>query len=256
MLFRRSPPTLKAPRLQAGDLVSVEGAPVRLKVNGRARRISLRLDVRRREVVATAPSLHRLADALAFAESRSRWIAERLAALPVPLAFAPGALIEVLGRPCRLERVAMRVRAHLKPEAPDEPMRLLASGEGQAFARAVERALRAEALTRLLERTRHYAAALGLGAPSVALQDARSRWGSCRPAQGSEAASIRYSWRLVLAPPEILDYVAAHECAHLVEANHGPRFWALVHRLYGDPARARAWLKAHGARLHAVEGRP
>ncbi len=77
MLFRRSPPTLKGPRLQAGDLLSVAGCPVRLKVNARARRVGLRLDARGREVVATAPSVRRLPDALAFAESRSDWMAER-----------------------------------------------------------------------------------------------------------------------------------------------------------------------------------
>ena len=255
MLFRRSPPVVKAPRLQPGDLVEVGGAPVRLRVNARAQRISLRLDAARREVALTAPCLRRLPEALAFAESRSRWIAERLAELPPVLAFTPGAVIEVEGRPCRLERAALRIRPSLKPETPDGPARLIASGEGEAFARAVRRGLRALALQRLTASTARYCEALGAPPPpAVSLQDARSRWGSCRQAGAGRPACIRYNWRLILAPPEVLDYVAAHECAHLLEANHGPRFWALVRRLYGDPSAARAWLKAHGARLHAAGG--
>ncbi len=244
MLFRRSPPRLPAPRLQPGDVVRVQGSPVRLAVNPRARRISLRLDGGRREVVLTAPDARRLAEALAFAETRSGWIAERLVELPAPLAFAPGAVIEVLGRPCRLERAAMRIRPVFKPQTLEEP----------AFARAVQRGLRGEALAQLSACTARHCAALGEPMPPVTLQDARSRWGSCRKASPGAPAAIRYNWRLVLSPPEVLDYVAAHECAHLAEANHGPRFWTLVHRLYGDPAPARAWLKLHGARLHAVGG--
>jgi predicted metal-dependent hydrolase len=91
----------------------------------------------------------------------------------------------------------------------------------------------------------------------VAVADAKGRWGSCRPARPSgrgrtgDTGSIRYSWRLVLAPFEVADYVAAHECAHLLEANHGPRFWAHVRALNGPEKAPRAWLRQHGARLHA-----
>ncbi len=254
MLFRRSPPALRAPALKPGEVVDVAGWPVRLAVNARARRIGLRLHPGRREVVATAPSLRRLPEALAFARSRADWIAARLADLPPATAFHPGAVIEVAGRPCRLERAAMRIRPTLRPATGAEPARLIASGEGEAFARAVERGLRAEALARLTERTAVHCAALGQPLPALALQDARSRWGSCRATHAGAPASIRYAWRLVLAPPEVLDYVAAHECTHLLEANHGPQFWALVRRLYGDPSAARAWLKENGARLHAAGG--
>jgi hypothetical protein len=89
-------------------------------------------------------------------------------------------------------------------------------------------------------------------APKVAVMDARSRWGSCTPARPGRAASLRYSWRLILAPYDVLDYVAAHECGHLVHADHSARFWALVARLGPDMKRSRAWLRAHGPRLHAV----
>ncbi len=232
--------------------MQVQGGPVRLAVNPRARRISLRLDVARREVVATAPSPGALRDAITFAHSRSAWIAERLQALPQAVVLQPGALIEVAGAPCRLERAAMRMRPALKPATAGEPARLIVSGDGPAFSRGAIRGLRDEALSRLTEHTLTHCSVLDQPAPRIALQDARSCWGSCRKAAPGASATIRYNWRLVLAPTEVLDYVAAHECAHLIEANHGRGFWSLVERLYGDPASARAWLKAHGARLLAM----
>lgn len=244
----------RAPRLVAGQQLTVAGQPVRLKVNARARRVSLRIDAKSREVVATAPSAKALAQAVAFAESRSVWIAAQLAALTAPVPFRPGAVIEVEGGPLRLERAAMRIRTRRVAATDDEPARLIASGDGEAFARAVERSLRAHSLERLSERTAVHCVALGVPCPPVAVMAARGRWGSCTPARAGAGARIRYNWRLILGPPEVLDYVAAHEVAHLVEANHGPRFWAVVERLYGEPRRARAWLRAEGGRLQAIGG--
>lgn len=145
----------------------------------------------------------------------------------------------------------MRIKPRLIPATPEEPARLLASGEGEAYTRAVERALRAEALRVLSERTRVHAAALHQPSPQVAVADARGRWGSCKPAHRGDAARIRYNWRLILAPPWVLDYVAAHECAHLIEANHSPAYWAVVRQIYPEFAKARAWLRRHGEALHA-----
>ncbi len=240
------------PRLAPGDLIEVGGRPVRLAINARARRISLRLDAGRREVVATAPSKSRLKDAAAFARSREGWIAARIDALPRQRALAPGSVLFVGGAPCHFERAAMRIRPKFIPATQAEPARLLASGEDEAFARAALRALKARALQILTERTVHYAGLMGAALPSVAVMDARARWGSCAPATAKGPARVRYVWRLILAPPFVLDYVAAHECAHLAEPNHGPRFWALVEKLFGDPTKARVWLKTHGAELHAV----
>ncbi len=231
-----------------------DGLKIRLKVNARARRVSLRLDVARGEVVATAPSPRRLPDALRFAESRAAWIAARLQALPEPKILKPGLIVEVDGAPARLERAAMRIKGRLIPSEDGEPARLLAYGEGHAYARAVVRVLKAAALERAVERTAHYARMLGRPLPDISVMDARMRWGSCRQAQEREAARIRYNWRLILAPAWVLDYVAAHEAAHLIEANHSPAYWAVVKRIFGDHRPARAWLRAHGAALHAVGG--
>ena len=125
-------------------------------------------------------------------------------------------------------------------------------GEGEGYARAVILMLRKRALGVLSERTEVYAAMLGAPMPKVTIMDARGRWGSCRPGIRGGPAQVRYSWRLALAPFAVADYVAAHECAHLLELNHGPKFWSHVKSLVGDERRHRAWLRAEGAGLHAV----
>lgn len=235
--------------LNDGDQLEVAGLPVRLKVNRRARRVSLRLDRTRREIVATAPTPRRLAEAAAFARERAGWIAERLAELPSALPLAPGMLIEVFGRPVRLEAGSGRAR-WIEPIDGSTP-RIAAMGDGEGYARAVILVVRKKALEVLAARTAHYAERLGAPMPKVSVADAKSRWGSCRPGPRGTPGVIRYSWRLALAPFEVADYVAAHECAHLLELNHGPRFWAHVRALVGDERRHRDWLRAEGARLHA-----
>ncbi len=237
------------PRYAAGDVLEVAGCAVRLKVDRRATRVSLRLDTTRGEIVATAPSPRRLKEAAAFAAPRAAWIGEAVRRLPPAEPLAPGAVLQVLGRACRLKPALGPRRQGLYEE---DGLVLRASGEGEAFRRAALRILKAEALKALAERTAAYASVLGHPAPRIAVMDARSRWGSCTPSRPGRAASLRYSWRLILAPYEVMDYVAAHECGHLVHADHSPRFWALVAGLGPDVKRARTWLRAHGPRLHAV----
>lgn len=236
--------------LADGDRVEIAGAVIRLKVHPRARRISLRLDRARREVVATAPGPRRLSEALDFAHSRIDWISARLAELPEAFTLTPGARLSLLGRPVRLEQG--RGRPRLEISAEEGEARLLAPGEGEAFGRAVLRGLKRYALEQMTQLTAPHVAAFGAEPPRISLTDTRSRWGSCKPAYGREPAVIRYSWRLVLAPLSVADYVAAHEAAHLRELNHGPAFWRLVAERVGDPAPQRAWLRSHGASLHAV----
>jgi len=248
-LFRSSP------RYADGDQIVVAGARVRLRVSGRASRVSLRIDAGRREVVATAPNQRRLADAAAFAKERTAWIAAQFAKLPDAMVLAPGMTIEVLGQSWWLDRAPGRPR--WRPATADQPAALTVSGEGEAFTRAVVRALKTEARRVFAERTAFYAAAVDRPVPVVSIMDAKARWGSCKqPRQrgfgaSAEVGRVRYSWRLVLAPFEVADYVVAHECAHLVEANHSAQFWAVVHKLVGDHRPHRNWLRDHGARLHA-----
>jgi len=236
---------LRAPRYRHGDTVEAAGCLLRLSVNPRARRVSIRLDRTSGQVVVTAPSARRLAEAVAFARDRQGWIAAKLAELPGRPPLEPGLTFELFGEPVVLETGPGRAR--LVRGAPH----WLIAADDAAFPVRALRLIKAEALKGLSERTVRCCAALGHPVPKVAIGDPRGRWGSCRPVHRGEEASIRYSWRLALAPAEVADYVVPHECAHLVEANHGPRFWALVAELVGETRDHRDWLKRESARLHA-----
>ncbi len=232
-----------------GQRIELDGVAVRLRVSGRARRISLRIDPADGEAVAVAPSRALLGEAVRFARERGAWLRARLDALPAPeRPLAPGDRLEVLGEVWRLE--ADGRRPHLRAPGADGERTLAGCGSGEVDSALVRRLVRREAANLFAERARAHCAQLGVPAPPIRLIDARTRWGSCTPAHAGRPASIRLSWRLALAPLAVADYVVAHECAHLLEPNHGPRFWALVERLFGPPKTARAWLKAHGARLH------
>lgn len=222
---------------------------LRLSANPRARRVSLRLDSRTGEVVVTAPSERRLADAVAFARSKSAWIAERLAARPEGTAFSPGGTAPLFGQDLPL--VASGGRGAARLDQIDGRLSILSGGEGEAFSRRVERLIREEGRKVLQARTDVHLAALGERPVRMSIGDPRSRWGSCSP----HNRSIRYSWRVAMAPPEVLDYLAAHEVAHLVHADHSPAYWRVVQRLVGDHRPFRKWLRDHGPRLHAL-GRP
>jgi hypothetical protein len=238
----------KAIRRAEGDVVDVGHVRVRLAVSRRARRVSLRVDRAKGEVLAIAPSARRLGEALAFAYERRAWIAARAAELKPPTPLAPGLAITLFGAPCRLGRAPGR--ASLEADAWERGVRLRLGADETAYGEAIVALIKREAKTWFAPRLERHCDVLGVAAPKFGLGDPKSRWGSCTPAQGRRAASIRLSWRLALAPPTVADYVAAHECAHLLQANHSPAFWAEVRRLIGDPRPHRAWLRAHGAELH------
>jgi len=232
-----------------GDRLEIDGLPVRLKVNRRARRVSLRVDRVRREALAIAPSRGRLAEAVDFARDRYDWLAARLAELPGAQVLAAGSTIHLLGEPCRLEPGPGRAR--LLAADDEAPARLVACGREGVEPVTVARVIKLEARKAFEARAEVHCTLLGVDVPPISLNDARTRWGSCTPATARRPASIRLSWRLALAPFTVADYVVAHECAHLIEGNHGPRFWALVTRLVGDHRPHRAWLRANGSSLHA-----
>jgi len=242
------PLRLFRPSYRDGDCVDIGGVTVRLRVNPRARRISLRLDLRRGEAVAVAPDVRNLDAAVAFVRSRQPWMAARLAAAPRPAEdYDPSGTLTVLGRPWRLVPDGRRPRL-ARSEAGDEALH--GCGAGEVDPQLVVRAIRREALADFTRRLETHCRSLGVATPTFRLADTRSRWGSCTPPRQGGAGAIRVSWRLALAPLKVADYVVAHECAHLREANHGPRFWALVAELVGDPKAQRSWLRRHGSTLH------
>lgn len=218
---------------------------VHLRRNRLARRYTLRIHSARREVVLTLPPRGSLKQAREFAEKHGAWMAARLQRLPQPLPFADGAVVPLRGIDHRIEH-RPQARGTVWIEAGDDGAQLLCvAGAGPHLARRVRDYLKREAKRDLESASKQAAVALGVSVKRVSVRDPSSRWGSC-----STTGVLSYSWRLILAPPYVLDYLAAHEAAHLVEMNHSRAFWRQVERICPDFKRAKAWLDAHGADLH------
>ncbi|WP_416376548.1 M48 family metallopeptidase [Thalassovita sp.] len=211
---------------------------VYLRRSAQARRISLRVSGLDAKVTLTLPRGVAKSEGVAFAEEKANWLRQQLRATPQAHNVGPGselpcegALLRVVHGPGR--RVRIEAGQILVPGNPDTAGARLA-GHLKQLAR-----------TRLSLASDRYAAALGQDYHRLTLRDTRSRWGSC-----SSAGALMYSWRLIMAPPEVLNYVAAHEVAHLSHMNHSAAFWAEVETLYGDYASPRNWLRENGAKLH------
>jgi len=226
-------------------LVGGERYAVEVRRHPAARRYTLRVREARRDVVLTMPPRGSLQQAKRFAEKNVEWIATRLKRLPRATPFAPGELIPLRGVPHRImHRAGARGTAWIEAGADGSPLLCVAGGAAH-LQRRVRDFLKAEARRDLVAASRRYATMLGVSIRTVSLRDTASRWGSC-----SQSGSLSFSWRLVLAPPFVLDYLAAHEIAHRVELNHSKRFWRTVEKIYPDWRRAEAWLRAHGPSLY------
>lgn len=206
-----------------------------------ARHIRLSLDPASGRAKLILPRRAALKPALAWAEGKAGWLAAQRESLPRPQPFAPGMTLTVEDEPLTIVWTPGSSR---RVVGEGDELRL--SGPIDTLPRRVDAWLKRTALDRLTTETHEFAALAGVAVAKVAIGDARSRWGSC-----ASSGVIRYSWRLILAPGWVRRATVAHEVAHRVHMNHGPRFHALVGELFeGDPAAARAWFRAHGAALH------
>ena len=216
------------------------GAPVIIRVNPRARRIGLRIDSAERRVELVLPRSAAVQTGLRFLAAKREWVLTRLEALPQAVPFADGTIVPVLGVPHRI-RLESAPALQLVRIGDGE---IRVSGNPAYLARRVRDHLVAAARAELTLRARLLAARIGGEVARVNVRDTKSRWGSC-----SGQRNLSFSWRLILAPEPVLDYVVAHEVAHLVEMNHGARFWRVVDSLSPNSVAARAWLKTQRNRL-------
>jgi predicted metal-dependent hydrolase len=239
-LFFRRPPD---PQLIE---IAFDGAiyPVQLRRHRQARRYTLRIRAADHAVVLTMPVRGSVKEARAFAERNGGWIAARLKRLPQPIPFADGLELPLRGVPHRIVHRA-GARGTVWVESGNAMPLLCVAGEPAHLARRVRDFLKREAKRDLEAASRRYAALLGVAVKRVSVRDQSSRWGSC-----TAAGVLSYSWRLILTPPHVLDYLAAHEVAHLVEMNHSRKFWRVVAGICPEWQRAKGWLNAHGAALH------
>lgn len=234
--------------LPASVEVALETGPVRVEVRSPAQalRYSLRVPSAGKAPVLTIPRDGHLEEGLAFLDRHRPWLAQRLARRPETAPFSEGMLLPLRGVDhiiCHSGQLRGAVR--IVPGEGAAAPSIVVSGRPEFLARRVGAYLRQEAEQALTEASRRYAAALGVNFRRVTIKDTRSRWGSC-----TSTGDLAYSWRIILAPPPVLDYLAAHEVAHLVEMNHSARFWRIVAQLCPDWRQQRDWLRRHGARLH------
>jgi predicted metal-dependent hydrolase len=218
---------------------------VRLRRHRQARRYTLRVQAAAREVTLTMPPRGSLKEARDFAQKHGGWIAARLGRLPEAAPFAPGIMVPLRGKPHRIVH-RRDVRGTVWTEVDGGERLLCVAGQFPHIDRRIGDFLRREARRDLEVASHRFASELGVTVQRVTVRDQSSRWGSC-----STTGLLSYSWRLILTPAYVLDYIAAHEVAHLVEMNHSARFWRLVQRLFPDHEHAKAWLDAHGTDLHS-----
>ena len=210
-----------------------------LRRSARARRISLRVSGVDGKVTLTLPRGVAEREALAFAKSKADWLRAQLGRQPDIVQVGPGCTIPLGGHMITVEAGGSGRGVRLLDDVLHVP------GDTSTAGRRIQAWLKTAARDRLAAASDRYAAALGRPYARITLRDTRSRWGSC-----THDGGLMYSWRLVMAPDEVLDYVAAHEVAHLAEMNHSPAFWATVARLMPGYDAPRRWLRSNGAELH------
>lgn len=209
--------------------------------HARARRMILRPDTRGDGGIVTLPPGASVKSGIEFARERADWLLEQISKRESPVIFADGVNIPYQGTAHEIRSVEARGRGVVVVDG----NRLLVSGRREHLARRLTDWLRKQARERITRLVDDKAAVTGRRRGRISIRDTRSRWGSC-----SASGSLNFSWRLILAPEWVLDYVVAHEVAHLSEHNHSPAFWAIVDDLTVHRVPAQRWLRDHGSQLH------
>jgi hypothetical protein len=235
LLQKRWPPATEV-------VIDGETVSVIVKISARARSYRLSLPHGSAPVL-TVPKFGRWAEARAFLDRHTPWLAARLERSVKPVAFVRGAIVPLRGVNHRIVPTG-RVRGVVETGEHEGEFALLVPGAPEHRSRRLIDWLKVEALADLEERCTVHAANLGVIVRAISMRSQATRWGSC-----SSTGRLNFNWRLILAPPFVLDYVAAHEVAHLVEMNHSQAFWDTVEHTLPSMSRGRAWLKAHGREL-------
>ncbi len=244
--LRRKTLAVDVGRNRAEASVEIAGETIALAVtwHPRARRFTLRVDPRTGGARLSVPSHADLDDAIAFLKRHESWLVRERDKIAAPVPFCDGCVIPLRGAPHVIRQKPVPGRKITLGDDCGAPAIWIA-GAADMMAIRLTRWLKAEARREINSCVVRHAARLGTSPGHIVLRDQRSRWGSC-----SSSGSLSFSWRLILAPDSVLDYVAAHEVAHLLEMNHGPGFWKLVDDTGVDVALARQWLARNGQGLH------
>lgn len=221
-------------------------AQVQVRRHSGARRLTLRVSRTSRAIIVTIPVQCDLDEAGTFLNRHIDWVRERLDSLPDPVPFGDGVAMPLRGEPHKVVFTGdLQTRIVTVVAVDGHRPEIRVPGSRDTAPRRLRDWLFEEARKDLAARVSHHTRTLRLKSKKIAVRDQTSRWGSC-----SSTGVLSFSWRLILAPPHILDYVAAHEVAHLAEMNHGPHFWALVKKAYPEFQAAKTWLLVYGLDLH------
>ena len=219
--------------------------PIEIKRSPRSKRYALRVSLTRRTVVLTLPLRGDLKKAILFAERHADWISQKLAHLPQSVPLIAGSVIPFRGLAHQIKTTGRR-GAQVVFDTDETGNAILDVPGDPAFcARRLRDFLQKQARLDLQKAVDHYAVKLNVTITGLTLRDSKSRWGSC-----SASGRLNFSWRLIMAPPFVLDYLAAHEMAHRKEMNHSARFWTLLDSLTPHVTAAEHWLKSEGPNLH------
>lgn len=221
--------------------------PLRIVENARARRLTLRIDAGGRGLRVTVPPGLRRGEVERFLDRHRGWLETRLARLPDRPRIRPGVKIPLRGRPHLIVHGAAS-RGTVTVGEEDGAPALIVHGERRHLPRRVADFLKREAKRDIETLVARHTQAVGRKAKAIRFRDTTSRWGSC-----TSDGTLSFSWRIMMAPPAVIDYLVAHEVAHLREMNHGPKFWALCRELCPRTDEARSWLKRNGGALQAIE---
>ena len=229
--------------------VSGRDLPLTIREDRRSKRITLRIEPGGRALRLSVPTGLPEDDIERFLRRNHGWLSARIDGLPKPNVVEDGGVIPIRDLPHRIRRTG-KARGITATDEIDGENVLLVGGAPQHLKRRVADYLKKQADEDLRSAVARHAAHLGRQATAIRLKDTRSRWGSC-----SSDGRLSFSWRIVMAPSFVLDYLAAHEVAHLREMNHGPRFWSLCRTLCSRTDDAKSWLKKNGSALHAIDFR-
>ncbi|MDI6025257.1 M48 family metallopeptidase [Corticibacterium sp. UT-5YL-CI-8] len=245
--FRKKPQPSTALSVQEREhLVAGRSLPLRIVENGRARRLTLRIEPGCRGLRITIPPGLAKGEVERFLLRQQGWLEQKLIKLPDKPEVRAGVKIPVRGVPHLIVHQPGKRGTAAVAEYESAPA-LLVYGNDEHLPRRVADFLKREAKRDIEALVEAHCGTIGKRAKTIRFRDTSSRWGSC-----TSDGALSFSWRIMMAPPQVINYLVAHEVAHLKEMNHGPGFWRLCEKLCPDTDRCKAWLKRNGNALQAI----
>ncbi|KQZ19439.1 hypothetical protein ASD50_08175 [Mesorhizobium sp. Root552] len=245
--FRNLTKPAPSPVEEREHVVAGRTLPLRIVENNRARRLTLRIDAGGQGLRITVPPGLRRGEVEKFLHRHQGWLEQRLAKVPDRPQVRPGIKLPLYGVPHMIVHEPGK-RGTVSVGSDENGPTLVIHGERVHLPRRLTDYLKREARREIGALVERHTAKVGRKAKAVRFKDTSSRWGSC-----TSDGNLSFSWRIMMAPRPVINYLVAHEVAHLKEMNHGPKFWKLCEELCPDTERCRAWLKKNGSALQAIQ---